>query len=75
MHCQSNRRPRSTQTRSSERQNLPLNGQKRTPNGRADGPRMYCAGVGMRQFTVSEKVVECDSEPDVAFTVMVYVVD
>ena len=33
MHCQTNRRPRSTQTRSSERRNLPLSGQYCTPNG------------------------------------------
>jgi hypothetical protein len=29
----------------------------------------------MRQFTVSENVVDCCSEPDVAVTVTVYVVD
>jgi hypothetical protein len=29
----------------------------------------------MHHCTVSKKVVECDSEPDVAFTVTVYVLD
>ena len=35
-----------------------------------------CRAAGrLRQFTVSENVVECCSEPDVALTVMVYVAD
>jgi hypothetical protein len=33
---------------------------------------MFFADVGMRQFTMSETVVECVSGPDVAFTVTVY---
>jgi len=36
---------------------------------------MRCAMAGMRQLTVSENVVVCDSDPDVAVTVTVDVVD
>lgn len=34
---------------------------------------MFCAVVGMRQFTVSEKVAVCRAEPPVAVTVTVEV--
>ena len=34
-------------------------------------PRWVDVVVKMRQFTVSEKVVVCDSDPDVAVTVII----
>ena len=41
--------------------------------GRCDWPRIFFAAIGIRQFTVSENVVECCSEPDVAVIVAVNV--
>lgn len=50
-----------------------MNGSETGANGSSAAPRLHCIFNDMRQFTVSKKVVLCDSDPDVAVTVMVVV--
>jgi hypothetical protein len=48
-----------------------VNGSQTGANGSSALPRLFCIFNNMRQFTVSENDVECDSDPDVAVTVIV----
>jgi len=73
MQFQSKCRGRSTQSRCSEWGILSANGSWCGVNGSSELPRMSRILNGMAQFTVSEKVVECESMPEVAVTVTVEV--
>lgn len=72
-HCYCNRSAPSTQSPSSEWRNSRLNGTQRGANGWADRPAQLRDVVETAQSTVSEKLMVCWSEPDVAVTLNVEV--
>jgi len=71
VHFQGKRRGWSTQRRCSEWGYLGVNGCRGGANGSSGLSRMSRILNGLGQFTASVKVVVCESEPEVAVTVIV----